>query len=64
MYNVVSTCAYGNTSDKVEQHNRWQDIAETLETNGLSETKIDYRPVHSSTLTNDVQYFPPKERVY
>ena len=29
-----------------------------------SETKIDYRPVHTSTLTNDVQYFPPKERVY
>ena len=27
-------------------------------------TKIDYRPVHSSTLTNDVQYFPPQERVY
>ena len=29
-----------------------------------SETRIDYRPVHRSTLTNDVQYFPPKERVY
>ena len=26
--------------------------------------KIDYRPVHLSTLTNDVQTFPPKERVY
>ena len=26
--------------------------------------KIDYRPVHSKTLTNDVQYFPPRERVY
>ena len=29
-----------------------------------SETKIDYRPVHTSTLTNEVQYFPPQERVY
>jgi len=28
------------------------------------ETKIDYRPVHKSTLTNEVQYFPPQERVY
>ena len=28
------------------------------------EIKIDYRPVHLSTLTNDVQTFPPKERVY
>ena len=26
--------------------------------------KIEYRPVHSRTLTNDVQYFPPRERVY
>jgi succinate dehydrogenase / fumarate reductase flavoprotein subunit len=27
-------------------------------------SKITYRPVHNSTLTNDVQYFPPQERVY
>ena len=27
-------------------------------------TKIDYRPVHKSTLSTDVQYFPPQERVY
>jgi succinate dehydrogenase / fumarate reductase flavoprotein subunit len=25
---------------------------------------IDYRPVHSYTMTNDVAYFPPKARVY
>ena len=30
----------------------------------VKKTKIDYRPVHRSTLTNDVQYFPPQERVY
>ncbi len=29
-----------------------------------SDVKVDYRPVHSKTLTNDVQYFPPRERVY
>ena len=28
------------------------------------EVEIKYRDVHSRTLTNDVQYFPPKERVY
>ena len=28
------------------------------------ETKIEYRDVHKSTLTNEVQYFPPQERVY
>ena len=26
--------------------------------------KIDYRPVHSYTMTNDVAYIPPKARVY
>ncbi len=28
------------------------------------EVKINYRPVNLSTLSNDVQTFPPKERVY
>ena len=28
------------------------------------EVKIDYRPVHMNTLTNDVEVFPPKARVY
>ncbi len=28
------------------------------------ETKISYREVHKSTLTNEVQYFHPQERVY
>ncbi len=28
------------------------------------EVKIDYRSVHERTLTNDVAYIPPKERVY
>ena len=27
-------------------------------------SKIAYREVHKSTLSNDVQYFPPQERVY
>ena len=26
--------------------------------------RLDYRPVHLNTLSNDVQSFPPKERVY
>ena len=26
--------------------------------------KLDYRPVHSYTLSNDIQPIPPKERVY
>jgi succinate dehydrogenase / fumarate reductase flavoprotein subunit len=26
--------------------------------------RLDYRPVHTYTLTNDVQYIEPKKRVY
>jgi len=33
-----------------------------LEPNG--EVKIDYRPVHTYTLTNEVEYIPPKKRTY
>ena len=36
----------------------------TLSWQNGSEIKINYRPVKLSTLTNDVQTFPPKERVY
>jgi len=25
---------------------------------------IDYRPVHTYTLTNEVEYIPPKKRTY
>jgi succinate dehydrogenase / fumarate reductase flavoprotein subunit len=28
------------------------------------EARIDFRPVHGYTLTNDVEYIPPKKRVY
>ena len=36
----------------------------TLSWHNGKEIKIDYRPVNLSTLTNEVQTFPPKERVY
>ncbi len=39
-------------------------MAHTLAWQKGNEVKVDYRPVHAKTLTNDVQYFPPKERVY
>jgi succinate dehydrogenase / fumarate reductase flavoprotein subunit len=28
------------------------------------DVKIDYRPVHTYTLTSDVEYIPPKARTY
>ena len=36
----------------------------TLSWSDGKNTKITYRTVHKSTLTNEVQYFPPQERVY
>ena len=31
---------------------------------GDGDVEIDYRPVHNYTLTDEVDYFPPKKRVY
>ncbi len=39
-------------------------MSHTLAWQKGNEVKVGYRPVHARTLTNDVQYFPPKERVY
>jgi len=50
MYNVVSTCAYGNTEDKVEQHNQWQVIAEQLDSKGVIESQIEYERKNWYTL--------------
>jgi succinate dehydrogenase / fumarate reductase flavoprotein subunit len=36
----------------------------TLAWQNENKVEIKYRDVHARTLTNDVQYFPPKERVY
>jgi succinate dehydrogenase / fumarate reductase, flavoprotein subunit len=36
----------------------------TLAWQNDNKVEIKYRDVHSRTLTNDVQYFPPKERIY
>ena len=50
-----------------EDHPKRDDenyMKHTLSWHNGKEVKIDYRPVNLSTLTNDVQTFPPKERVY
>ena len=39
-------------------------MTHTLAWQNGSKVKVAYRPVHAKTLTNDVQYFPPRERVY
>ena len=32
--------------------------------NDAGDVQIDYRPVHTYTLTDDVEYIEPKARVY
>ena len=41
MYNVVSTCAYGNTEDKVKISDTWNEKRKELEKNKVSEEDIE-----------------------
>lgn len=45
-FNIVSTCAYGNTPDIVKQNNVWDDIEEQLTKNSVSKSKIDYEKIN------------------
>ena len=56
MYNVASTCAYGNTPDPVKQNDIWQDHEDDLEKNGLASTQINYEKSNWYTL-NAKRYF-------
>ncbi|MFM8244613.1 MAG: succinate dehydrogenase flavoprotein subunit [Candidatus Fonsibacter sp.] len=47
---------------KKRDDEKW--MKHTLAWHNGNGVKIDYRNVHNFTLTNDVQYFPPKARVY
>ena len=45
-FNVVSTCAYGNTPDLVKQNNMWDDIEEEKLKNGVNKSKVDYEKIN------------------
>ena len=44
--------------------NEWMKHTLTWFDDATGKVKIDYRPVHNFTMTNDIAYIPPKARVY
>ena len=71
---VVTMDSAGNRTESRGAHAR-EDFATRDDRNWMKHTlawidpdkrtvRIDYRPVHAYTMTNDVQYIEPKARVY
>jgi len=66
LLNNKVTLEYFNSSgrDPLPEVSAWLYKTKHYLESKIYKVEIKYRDVHSRTLTNDVQYFPPKERVY
>ena len=74
LYQAVATLHSANNREESRGAHAREDFADRDDENWMKhstiwvretgETKIDYRPVHLNPMTNDVQSFPPKARVY
>ncbi len=74
MFTSLRSAQSGENKRKVWGSHAREDFPDRDDENWMKHTlawlnedgqiKIDYRSVHERTLTNDVAYIPPKERVY
>ncbi len=74
LYQAVATLHSANNREESRGAHAREDFADRDDENWMKhstiwiretgETEIDYRPVHLNPMTNDVQSFPPKARVY
>ena len=74
IYQAVATMAGARNRTESRGAHAREDFEERDDENWMKHTltwvddqgkvKIDYRPVHLNTLTNEVQSIPPKARVY